>query len=332
MPPFSFPAPLFAPLAIALGCTPLPSGTTAPASGGVQLFVQPDEPSPILSLIGSARASLSMEMYLLTDERALDAIAERAAAGVEVRVILDRSPYLDEQANEPAYARLADAGVLVRWALSRFPHAHAKAFTIDHRRLVISTANLTRAGLDTNREFTLVDDDPADVLAAEALFASDALGSTASTGGRVVSSPENSRPTFLSLLDAASRLIALEVEQLADHGLADALVRAVRRGVETVVVVPASEAGGALARALLAEGVSVRAVADPVIHAKALAVDGRSILVGSANLTPPSLDENRELGLVVEDAALAARLTAAIANDAARGVPPTLERAPVRLY
>ena len=66
----------------------------------------------------------------------------------------------------------------------------------------------------------------------------------------------------------------------------------------------------------------MRAVAAPTIHAKVVVADGRALYLGSANFTPTSLDRNRELGLRLDDATLARRVAATVADDAARGVSP----------
>ena len=66
----------------------------------------------------------------------------------------------------------------------------------------------------------------------------------------------------------------------------------------------------------------MRAQTSPAIHAKALVADGRITYVGSVNLTPTSLDRNRELGLRLEAPALAARIGSTIAEDAVRGTAP----------
>jgi len=50
--------------------------------------------------------------------------------------------------------------------------------------------------------------------------------------------------------------------------------------------------------------------------------DGRAVYLGSANFTATSLDRNRELGLRLDDAAVARRVAATIADDAARGTSP----------
>jgi phosphatidylserine/phosphatidylglycerophosphate/cardiolipin synthase-like enzyme len=71
----------------------------------------------------------------------------------------------------------------------------------------------------------------------------------------------------------------------------------------------------AAARSLAASGVSVRLLGAPDVHAKAIVADGARVYVGSINLTTASLDANRELGVVLDDASAAARVGATIAAD-----------------
>ena len=289
------------------------------------LVVEPDAgPQAVLDLITSARASLWMEMYLLTDDRVLAAIAGRAAAGCDVRVILEPAPYQDAGANQAAFDRLAAAGVDVRWSTARFTYTHAKTFTIDHVRLAVLTLNLTPAGLNGNREYVALDDDPTDVAAAETIFAADAPGaSTAVPAGRLVTSPESTRPALRALIDGARTSLALETEELTDTAIVGALLDARARGVAVTLAWPgpASGAGSAFLK-LAATGAVVRAVTSPPIHGKVLIADGQTLYVGSANLTPTSLDQNREMGLWLDQPATAALLAATVANDAAGGTAP----------
>jgi cardiolipin synthase len=320
-------------VALATGACDLTPPLTAPqappnATGDgrpVALLVEPDAGrQAVLDLIASARSSLWMEMYLLTDAGAIAAIAGRAAAGCDVRVILEPAPYRADGANQTAYDQLVAAGVDVRWSLPRFTYTHAKAFTIDHTRLVDLTLNLTSAGLDGNREYAALDDDATDVAAAETIFTADALGAaTVSPGGRLVSSPESSRPTLLALLGGARASLALETEELTDAAMVTALLDARARGVAVTLAWPGPAAGaGTPFTTLAAAGASVRAVAAPAIHGKVVVADGRTLYVGSVNLTPTSLDDNRELGLLLVEPQTAAEVGAIVAADAAGGVPP----------
>ncbi len=288
----------------------------------VRVLVEPEAgPQAVLDLMAAARRSLWMEMYLLTDADAIAALAERAAAGLDVRVILEPAPYGDADGNQAAYAQLAAAGVDVRWATARFTYTHAKAFTVDHARLVVLTLNLTRDGLAGNREYVGVDDDPTDVAAAEAIFAADAVGaSTGAPGGRLVTSPESSRAALAALIAGARASLTLETEELTDGGIRDALLAARARGVKVTIAWPGP--AGAVSAALAAAGAVLRVPSAPPIHGKVLVADDRTLYVGSANLSPTSLDDDREIGLLLAQPADAAGIGAVVTADAAAGTAP----------
>ncbi len=169
-------------------------------------------------------------MYLLTDARAIAALAERARAGCDVRVILEPAPYLNEDANQAAYAELTAAGAVVRWSTPRFSFTHAKTLIVDHARLVVMTLNLTGAGIGGNREYAAVDDDAADIAAAEAVFAADETGDLAGAAGRVITSPDASRAALTGLIEQAAQSLAIEAEELTDPAIVGRAARRARAG------------------------------------------------------------------------------------------------------
>jgi phosphatidylserine/phosphatidylglycerophosphate/cardiolipin synthase-like enzyme len=75
------------------------------------------------------------------------------------------------------------------------------------------------------------------------------------------------------------------------------------------------------ARAWIAAGAQVRLMTTPTLHAKAVIADGRSMYVGSENLTTNSLDHNREIGLRLDDAALVAPVRKTTEADWANARP-----------
>ncbi len=315
--------------ALATACVPAPADSSRsaapPAAGSATLLLEPDAgAAPVLSFIRGAQRSIAMEMYLLTDDDAIQALADASASGRTVQVILEPHPFGADGANQPAWDRLAAAGADLAWASPRFALTHAKLILADGSRALVMSLNLTHAGLTANREYAIADNDPRDVADAAAIFAADRVASTApapSSGGRLLASPANARARLGDLIASARRSIAIEIEELSDSAVVDALVAAVARGVAVSVVLPgANRSAGtdAGASALAAGGASVRALAAPTVHGKAMVADGARLYVGSINLTAASLDQNREFGLRLDDPAMAARVAATIAADWAR--------------
>jgi cardiolipin synthase len=294
-----------------------------PSEGAAALIVEPDDGADrILAIIRKARRSLHVEMYLLTDDTAVQALVESRQAGNDVQVILEPHPFQADGDNQAAYDRLGAAGVAVSWASPRFALTHAKLLIADGARACVMTLNLTRAGLTTNREYAIVDDDPTDVSRLETLFAADRVGASASVpSGRLLVSPGNARSELSALIEGARRSLQVEMEELSDAATVNALVAAAARAVSVTVVLPGtgrSALTSGAARRLADGGASVRVLASPTVHAKAMVADGARLYVGSANLTAGSLDHNREVGILLDDAATAGQVARAIDADWSR--------------
>jgi phosphatidylserine/phosphatidylglycerophosphate/cardiolipin synthase-like enzyme len=305
---------------------PLDARTATPTSRPVEVLVEPGAgPDAVRTLLAGARSSLWMEMYLLTDAATIEALVARRAAGVDVRVILEPHPYEADGANEAARDALAAGGVDVRWSSPAFALTHAKVAVVDHARLAVLTLNLTRAGLAGNREYAVVDDDAGDVAAADALIAADLAGAAAATpAARVLASPTSTRPALAAALARATRAVSVETEEISDAAVVGALVDARARGCAVSLALPGSGTSSATneaARRLAAAGVVVRFVDAPPVHAKAIVADDW-LYVGSANLTTASLDDNREIGLGLTDAAALRLVAATIGDDLAGGRAP----------
>lgn len=278
----------------------------------------------IYSLLGSARHSLDMTMYELVDSRAEAILAADAGRGVAVRVVLDGA--LERRENQAAYAYLQAHRVAVRWGPAGFHATHEKAFVVDRAAAVIMTLNLTSRYYSDTRDFAVVDRDPGDVDAVEAVFAGDFAGapvSRAPTGADLLWSP-GAAPTLVSLVDSARSSIILESEELSDSAVVSALVDAARRGVDVRVVMTYSSDYRENFERLAQAGahVATYAASAPLyIHAKAMVVDDRVAFVGSENLSADSLDHDRELGLVTTAPPVVSGLEQTMSSDW-RGAQP----------
>lgn len=301
------------------------AATDGPASPtrAIRILVEPNGHGgdEVVSAIRAAQKSVHMTMFLLTDSAVVDALAERHKAGVDVRVLL--SPKLPSGSNQAVFDQLGQAGVAVRWAPAQFAYTHEKCFVVDGQSAWIMTMNATYSAPTTNREYLAVDTDPGDVAEAEAIFAGDWSGQPlASVDGPLVVAPLSAQARLLALLASARSAIDVEVEELGDTHVTDALVAAAKRGVAVRVVLSDATplaAGQQAIDALRAGGVRLVRLASPYVHAKAIVVDGQTAFVGSENLSAGSLKYNRELGVIFGAPAEVQKVAATIAADFGRG-------------
>jgi phosphatidylserine/phosphatidylglycerophosphate/cardiolipin synthase-like enzyme len=102
----------------------------------------------VLGAIATARHTLDVAMYTLTDADVVAAMEAALAHGVTVRVLLDPS----ERPSDASAASLRAHGVAVRLYRSSGEKLHAKAAIVDGSTVVLGSANWTVSGFEHNHE------------------------------------------------------------------------------------------------------------------------------------------------------------------------------------
>ncbi|HEY2511385.1 MAG TPA: phospholipase D-like domain-containing protein [Polyangiaceae bacterium] len=325
------------------------SGSTV-GSSNLQILVEPNgnRGAELVSAINAATKSVHVTIYLLDDKNMISALEARSKAGLDVRVILNNFVnQTSSGSNTTVYNQLMAAGVKVILSdATRFTFTHEKCVIIDGATAWIMTMNLETSSSAYNREYVAIDPEPADVAEAEAIFEADyADQAITATGPLVVApqAPNNARTALTTLIASATKTLDIEAEEFSDFGtqgsgVTQAVVAAAQRGVkvrlvlaqgnssttQTEAVGDVKAAGGSVVVSGGASGSST--ATNPYIHAKAMVVDCTSSgcprgYIGSENFTGGSLGYNRELGLIVTNAAQLAPVEAAIAADFAAGTP-----------
>ena len=291
---------------------------------------------PIRRLISRAHRSVDLTMYELRDRRAEADLARDAARGVRVRVILDQ--HLEKSRNRAAYRYLAARRVHVVWGPAGTTY-HQKTLTLDNTTSVIMTLNLVTADYPGTRDFAVIDRKRADIAAIVTTFNADYAGRAINPphGADLVWSPTNAEASILSVINGATRTLAVENEEMGDPAVTGALARAARRGVKVHLTMTADSEWDPAFRELARAGVHVRLYRDEsgvlYIHAKAIVADagrsGQRVLVGSENFSVASLGYNRELGIVTRDRTVVAAISKTLARDYAGAAPYSpVSRAP----
>jgi phosphatidylserine/phosphatidylglycerophosphate/cardiolipin synthase-like enzyme len=140
----------------------------------------------------------------------------------------------------------------------------------------------------------------------------------------LVWSPVNSRDKILGLINNATTTLEVYNEEVNDPECISALVAAAKRGVAVRVIVADlgedGQNGNAPALATLnAGGVRAKSITSLYIHAKMVLADygtpAQVAYIGSENLGTVSLDQNRELGILVTEEPVLDRLESVFSQD-----------------
>ncbi|MFJ9774534.1 phospholipase D-like domain-containing protein [Kitasatospora sp. NPDC101157] len=301
---------------------------TAHATGTYTAVVFPDQSHTVVyDLINSATRTVDVTMYELRDTTAVNDLIARQRAGVRVRVVLDGR---HTSVNGSAYNALKAAGVGVTYSSSAFVYTHQKTVTVDGATSLILTGNLDATYYSSSRDYGVIDTDANDVNAIEQVFAADYAKTsiTPSDGDNLVWSPTDSQDRLLALINGAQTSLDVEELEFGDQALVDAVAAAADRGVTVRVVGMDPGSYGSSFDEVTAAGAKVVTYSSTTglyVHAKAIVADrGTStakVFAGSENFSDNSLNNNRELGLIVSDSGVVNTIESTFATDFANGAP-----------
>ncbi len=312
-----------------------------------------------LAAIRRARHAVNLEFYEFKQGRVGDdmlaALTERAAAGVEVRVIVDA---LGSFATPDSYFDgLRAAGGHMRWYHPLDWTSWPKLNNRTHRKLIIvdgETGFIGGAGIADHwlydatvpawRDtfFCVEGDAVAGLISA---FCENWLESS----GEILSSPQQfairpmqegpesfvvlstphgggtqARILFQALIKSARNSIRITTPYfLPDRSAREALIEAIQRGVSVQILTAGPLIDHKIIRRmshhsvrhLLEAGAEIYEYQPAMIHAKLMTVDGLWSVVGSTNFDHRSFALNDEVNLAVLDAELAATIDGDLSDD-----------------
>ena len=280
------------------------------------LYVEPYAGvAPIIRVIDSARHSIDLGVYYLSSGKMLDALRAAHARGVTVRIILDQRPYHMKPAMvSREWQKAKDTGASVQWAPRRFEMSrsahhyafyHAKFLCTQHT-CEIGSANFDWSAFHRNREYLDITSNPQIVRAARTVFSADWHHRQAGNmPHRILVLSPGSEPGMAAVIQQPGP-IYIESEECGDDRQ---ILRVIAdKGGQAWMILPSSisQADQRNAAWLASHGVHVRLLPKTPIYLHAKAITGSQYgFVGSVNFSSSSLNENREMGVILKGSDLA---------------------------
>jgi cardiolipin synthase len=273
----------------------------------VKLIVEPtDSVAPLLSAIKSAKKSIEIAIFRFDRkdvEMALKAAADR---GVKVNVLIAFSNRGGEDGLRKLEMRCLAAGIIVARTADDLIRYHAKYILIDRRTLCMLSFNFTHLDIDHSRAFGIVTTHAKWISEAEKLFRADCTRTEyASATETFVVSPANSRNVLGTFLKRAKKELLIYDPKISDKEMLGILQEQTKAGIEIKVI--GSVDGSA--------PFNVQKLSGARLHTRTIIRDRRQAFVGSQSLRTAELDARREVGLIIDDAKLVAKLVAVFETD-----------------
>ena len=280
-------------------------GVRRAAALNAPAYVLLSEPSagkdPLVTLIGEAQASVLVETEALTDPAIAAALSTARSHGVDVRVMVD--PH--SASSGPVLISLSGNDILIRRGNPAFRRTALTDLMIDGSTLALSNAPLTEAARKSQRRLVRVDFNQTDVQQASSVFFDDWERRTpVILSSNAVIGPVNYAQNAVAAIDRAVVNLDIMAQTLTSPSIAQAIVAAVHRGVSVRVMldpaVPAS-----VVQSILQDGASIRLL-NIGFAGSAIAVDNARLLLGSPALDDDSLQQDRQMGLLIKDVGVSA--------------------------
>lgn len=277
-----------------------------PDASGSRLFITPDTGvlDGIVQMIDDADTRVYLEVYIFTEKRILKALKNAHGRWVDVRVILERNPYLAPNLNNKRFNELQVAGIPVVWSDSDdYALNHSKLLIIDDRAL-ISTWNMSYSTFTKNRDFLVEVSDPSLLETLLQVFDSDYKGIEIDPYHEsLVLSPNYSRAKLEQLIEWAEDEIYMYFQYIQDDGLEELLVEKSQQWVDIHMVLDDDffERDQDKVSYLREQWIKIYEYPKSVMHAKAILVDKRYLFIGSINFSYYSISKNREVGVILRD-------------------------------
>jgi len=198
------------------------------------LIVEPDDGvGPVREFIRTAEKSLLIKQFTFTEESLMQAVVDRKAAGVDVRVMLNPKRSGGDRANDETFEYFKSHGVTIQWASPKFYVTHEKSIVVDEKAALIATFNLCFKYFSQTRDYGIVTHDLARVAQVVEGFNADwehrdwIPGSDAG----LLWSNSNSRLQMAHFIDRAKHSLDVQHPKFVDAVILDRIADAAQRGV-----------------------------------------------------------------------------------------------------
>jgi cardiolipin synthase len=292
----------------------LPSGWTKDKA-----FVFPQAGRALwIDAIGQAEKSIDIAAYKLSDPQIIDALSKARKKGVKINLLIEPQVFQHTQSGNAVspMEQLKAIGINVHTLSKRFNQAHYKMLIVDDLWGLISTGNLDTETFDGLREisaepcrdFAVPVFDASTIKEMKRIFDADINDKRiVPEHADLVWGPDQQRSTFLRLINSAKKKIWIYQQDFQDVGIAQAVAGAAKSGVDVrVIMMPfpfsKTEDKNILNQEIMTKaGGQVRLQQTNYIHAKVIVVDDQEMYIGSGNFYPASIDQTRELGILIKN-------------------------------
>src|SRR5215469_13184201 len=274
----------------------------------VRLIVEPEDGvKPLIDGIDRAKKSVEIAIFRF-DRREIERALENAVRrGVFVHALIADTNRSGEKNLRKLEMRLLAKGMTVARTSNDLVRYHGKMMIVDRRELFVLAFNFTRLDIDHSRSFGIVTRNRQLVQEAIRLFESDTKRQPYTPRhNKFLVSPLNAREELSKFLRGGKQELLIYDSKISDMAMIRVLERCARSGVSIRIIGHVSSRNPALPSGKL-----------PYIrlHTRTIVRDRKQVFIGSQSLRELELDARREVGVIIPDLKLVAKVVQTFEED-----------------
>lgn len=274
----------------------------------MKVLVQPDDGvTPILTAINRAKKSVEIVIFRMDRKQIEEAVRSAANRGVFVKALVAFANRGGEQQLRKLETRFLESGVTVTRTSDDLVRYHAKMMIIDRKTLYVLSYNFTTLDIEHSRGFGIITRNKALVQEAIRLFEADTKRQpyTPQLANFLVS-PLNARKQLAEYIGKARKELLIYDPKISDSQMVRLLMERQKAGVDVKILGRLGKKAGDL---------NARRLGTIRLHTRTIVRDRKDAFVGSQSLRKLELDSRRELGLIVKERKVIAKLAGMFETD-----------------
>lgn len=273
----------------------------------MKLLEQPgDGVKPLVQAMDSAKERIEVAIFRFDRSELEKAMIRAVGRGVFVHALIAYTNRGGEKNLRQLEMRLLEHGVNVARTADDLVRYHGKFMIVDRKELFVLGFNFTYLDMEHSRSFGIVTHDPKLVKEAVNLFEADTKRQAYEAGSsHFVVSPLNARAELSSFISGAKRELAIYDPKIADPRMIRLLEEQAAAGIDIKI----------LGKLDSSEKLPHRNLANIRLHVRSIVRDRQHVFIGSQSLRAAELETRREVGIILKDSKIAAKILKTFEED-----------------
>lgn len=271
--------------------------------GDIQFYYTPNKEllSTITSHIENAEKEIYLEVYMLTETRIQEALIKAHKKWVDIKIILEKDPYLAYNINNKTFEKLNKAWINITWSnKENYSYNHSKILLIDNLS-IISTGNYSYSTFTQNRDFFIFTTEPNIRNKLKENFINDYNWTKVNIfDENLIFSPNSSRILFEKLFEHANNSIKMYFQYFEDDDLVNKLIKIKKeKKINITAIIPDTAKEDENVKKLSEAWIKIHVLNKYKMHAKSILIDEKYLFIWSINFSTYSIDKNREAWIFI---------------------------------